>query len=376
MGNSVVPKDVLARYVHDAVEMESAIYTLDKMEEECKRKKQSIISEAENDYSEAVTKFDTAKGELSEAATKDYSTYYSGPKKPEIVNIIGRGCLLSLFGGTLICSVIIVIIAFIIFLITKDESFLELDEEKLGPLVIAMDAVLLIAYCVHDYKSEQNAYKKAQFKHNEEKDARKKEALKEAQREVSYKEKSVDKANKNRTLAKNKARLIDIQINELVNKRQQIQNNLRSFYSFGLIPPDYRTFDCVMMLDQIFRNDLADTMREAIKIYEERVFRGTVIKGMDRICSMLGHLSSEMSAISLRLDMINSSVVQMGEDLNRTNQRLMNNQRELIEQSIKNRSATEELINETKLGRYINEQLLESNQVLAKYVNDKRMGII
>ena len=83
-----------------------------------------------------------------------------------------------------------------------------------------------------------------------------------------------------------------------------------------------------------------------------------------------------MSAISLRLDMINSSVVQMGEDLNRTNQRLMNNQRELIEQSIKNRSATEELINETKLGRYINEQLLESNQVLAKYVNDKRMGII
>ena len=78
----------------------------------------------------------------------------------------------------------------------------------------------------------------------------------------------------------------------------------------------------------------------------------------------------------MRLDMINSSVTQMGDDLSRANQRLMNNQRELIEQSVKSRTATEELISETKLGRYTNEKLLESTKVLEKYANDRRLGVI
>lgn len=45
MGNEVVKKDILAQYVHDAVEMEAAIFTLDSMEKECDvKKKKSIIS--------------------------------------------------------------------------------------------------------------------------------------------------------------------------------------------------------------------------------------------------------------------------------------------------------------------------------------------
>ena len=121
------------------------------------------------------------------------------------------------------------------------------------------------------------------------------------------------------------------------------------------------------MLDQIFRNDLADTMREAIKIYEERVFRGSVIRGMDKIVSMLGKLSSDMSAISLRLDMINNNVAHMSSDLNRFNERIAS-------EGAKNRAATEDLIRETQLGRYTNEKLLESNKRLEYYAEEYRMG--
>ena len=177
----------------------------------------------------------------------------------------------------------------------------------------------------------------------------------------------VDKARNELQKTKKYCESIDDQIAVISKKRSMIRKNLDQLYGYSLVPPDYRDYDCLLILDQIFRNDLADTMREAIKIYEERVFRGSVIRGMDKICSMLGQLSSDMSVISLKLDMINNNVAHMSGDLERFNQRIAS-------ESAKTRAATEELIKETQLGRYTNEKLLESNKRLEYYAEEYRMG--
>ena len=178
--------------------------------------------------------------------------------------------------------------------------------------------------------------------------------------EVSMRDKLLEQA---RIKEKNAA----IQVEEYTNIRNNIKKNLTVLLGYGIIPPDYRDYDCLIILDQIFRNDLADTMRDAIKIYEERVFRGSVIRGMDKICEKLDELSSDMSAISLRLDMIDSNVSRMSNDLYNYNQRL-------VAESEKNRVTTEGLIKETQLGRYTNEKLLESNKRLEYYAEEYRMG--
>ena len=184
--------------------------------------------------------------------------------------------------------------------------------------------------------------------------------LKEARQKAEYAKILCDNAERNDSINRH-------QINEMKKVQVSIEQNLKSLYEYGIIPPDYRFMDCVIILDQIFRNDLADTMREAIKIYEERVFRGSVIRGMDKIVSMLGRLSSDMSAISLKLDMINNNVAHMSSDLNRFNERIAS-------ESAKNRAVTEDLIRETQLGRYTNEKLLESNKRLEYYAEEYRMG--
>ncbi len=85
---------------------------------------------------------------------------------------------------------------------------------------------------------------------------------------------------------------VAITLGNLCNKRKE-------FYDIGVVPPDYRYLDCVGVLYQIFVNDLADTMRDAILLYEERVFRGEMIRGIDQI-------NAHLESIEHNLDQMNT----------------------------------------------------------------------
>lgn len=381
MGNSVIQKNVLSKYAHDAVEMESAIYTLDKMKEECEEKKSAILDEMEYKYINATDDLESAKQDYMEIENKGYISPIQEPQKTKT----SWGCF-GVFAAPIIAFILTIAVIFVVCVVHYGFQG-RTDELEFGNTATAITVILsiivylagLLFFKISDKKDNEKATEKFQQdlqKAYEEYNIDKQAKLVEQKRYITSCERVLESRKRERAAIQEKAALMDLQMKDIADKREKIKTNLDNFYSLDIIPPDYRTFDCVMMLDQIFRNDLADTMREAILLYEDRVFKGSVIKGMDRICSMLGCLSNEMNEVRLRLDMINSSVNQMGDDLNRANDRLMNNQRELIEQSIKNHAATEELIKETQLGRYTNEKLLESNEILAKYAKDKRSGII
>ncbi len=394
MGNSV-EKRTIAQFVHDAVEIEAAIYTLDEAEKECERFKAERL-EKSKDQLEMY--------ELVKSGCDDYAEWFKKPSysdnsdkyPPKPKQPIKR----KIFGVAFFICLIIAVFLFIpgcyvlsiVFGLYYELNEILLSESEiqhvsynviltyicLAGLVSLLVGLIGVIIDRKKHEKELRDYKQAMDRYPREcHEIDMVEHKKEYHKFKEDYERCKNESNEyymEYTNAKEQAELLDMQIKSLVRNRQLIRNNLDNFYNYGIIPPDYRTFDCVMMLDQIFRNDLADTMRDAIKIYEERVFRGSVIRGMDKICSMLGQLSSEMSAISLRLDMINSSVTQMGDDLFKANQRLMKNQRELIDESIKNRTATEDLIRETQLGRYTNEKLLESNKRLKYYAEEYRMG--
>lgn len=82
---------------------------------------------------------------------------------------------------------------------------------------------------------------------------------------------------------------------------EKLYQQRNTFYSVGIVPPDYRYLDCVGVLHQIFVNDLADTMRDAVLLYEERVFRGDLIRGVDKINVQLRAINHNLQEINVMM---------------------------------------------------------------------------
>lgn len=174
------------------------------------------------------------------------------------------------------------------------------------------------------------------------------------------------------------------QANLLVRRADELHSKKESLYKVNIIPPDYRALDCVIMFHQIFRNDLADTMREAVKIYEERVFRQEVIRGIDKIYQMLGHLSASMSLIENRLVQIRDEVRFMSNDIYQISEKLSDissSQRSLadsarqqnqtsiqLNQTLYAQQRTQEKqLAETRASRYATEALKNATDQLVWY---------
>ena len=147
----------------------------------------------------------------------------------------------------------------------------------------------------------------------------------------------------------------------------EIRKNIQKMHeAVGIIPFDYRDMDCVLTFQQIFRNDLADTMREAVMIYEQRVFRQEVIRGMDRIYSQLDQLNSSMHYMKYTLSSIRDNVSMMSQDMFQMVGKL-----EQISGGIdENKELQTKILSETRLSRYAAEALQQSQEKCAEYMEN------
>ncbi len=364
MGNEIVSKKTVAQFVHDVAEMETAIYTLDRMIERERKDHHTRVMNNSQRISEIERELHTQEKELeAEKSRRKINRSFLGRINNIVDDIFDAlydiwECYLKYV--LLVFGVGLIPLIFISGLIFESLN-LTWNQFLWGAGIIAGIVFVIVPLILFVVFIKQSCSTDKEFNNKNDNEYRllqkKVESTQNTLLSLKDRSKELDIAGK----------LIEQQIITTKSNCMIIKNALLELYAFNIIPPDYRYMDCVIILDQIFRNDLADTMREAIKIYEERVFRGSVIRGMDKIVSMLGRLSSDMSAISLKLDMINNNVAHMSNDLNRFNERIAS-------ESAKNRAVTEDLIRETQLGRYTNEKLLESNKRLEYYAEEYRMG--
>ena len=92
-------------------------------------------------------------------------------------------------------------------------------------------------------------------------------------------------------------------------KAYEIKDILDQCYEkSGIVPPDYRYVDCLVVVQHAFKNGLADSMKEAILYYEQKEFRNQVIRGVNNIHEMLGQLASSMLEVKGILSSIDSNV--------------------------------------------------------------------
>lgn len=353
IANSLPSKAITTAYVHDMAEIEAREFTLRKTKKELLQRAEKMQQDADKELESADFRVACAIKDREKAASKFSLNHY--PTKEAMDK---KGCVTAGFRLFLPCYICVYLV--IILLAYLEIISISVDSESTYTIVAAVAFVLTLILspilgrisAKSRYKADLSIYRKTELKIAE---------------EVNKAEKNIDSMKENYTQAQIKYNntqksiaFIKQQAQDAGKKADEIAKIKQNLYSLGIVPPDYREMDCVIMFDQIFRNDLADTMREAVKIYEERVFRGEVIRGIENIYNRLGKLAATMSSIETRLYGIHKDVVSISDDLYAFSQ-----------QADKMCEQQKELLNETKYNRYANEAVAESAKKIEKYVNNK-----
>ena len=325
-----VTKEHTARFVHDALEMETAVFTLGRAIEDCESKKKQVLEEAQKKVDEAKAQVDRAESIYQQAQNEKRWLeleeehifplgFPSSDSFGSFVVLLGIAALIALFIGILqsttdffynpegsIIAFLVAggLIAFILFisyccgLIDKDNHKAEIFKQT-----------QIISKCFDDLKAPQSAHALTLTEYSQ---------------------------------AQLAAEALDAQIATLKENREAIRNTLTDFYALNVIKPKYRNIECAIIMNELYENDRVDTMREAMDKCEERIYRNTVIAMGQNIQSMLGKMTVALVEISDKLDSINSNVKIMSQDLYTFSERIAQGQKEQLRESQLTRYAAEQ----------------------------------
>lgn len=347
--NSNLPevRNEVAVYVSDMAKMELSAFTLDKMAEDCLDRGQKIEKTAQEQFLQKRRDVMMVENELNEALNELQAKNKEFDKINNIANRKSRGLLGSLFSAFLKIlwswvTIVIVVGSIVISAILGGGTITFEALVGAGIVLILIFLVSMSYYYQHRDKKEE---RQLADKRNE--------AVKESAKSVNRVELKLkgkkDELEKNKKLldiAIGRNKILMLQAEEHRKASDEIRTQLKKCYALGVVPPDYRTIDCVIFLDKIFQSKQVQTMREAIKLYEEQVFRGELQKGVDKIYNEWNKLSDSMRYMRSAMESVRNTVSLMGQDMVQVSQ-----------DAAINVSRQKQILAETKSTRYAVESM-------------------
>ena len=103
---------------------------------------------------------------------------------------------------------------------------------------------------------------------------------------------------------------------ELDDAAEEVKRAIGKCYSLDIIKPSYQKLVCVVILDEIFTNDKADTMREANLLCDTELRHGELIGKLDDVIDALNTIASKLDSIHTVLDSIDCNVSAIRKDVN------------------------------------------------------------
>ncbi|MBO5042208.1 MAG: hypothetical protein J6D87_04520 [Clostridia bacterium] len=110
---------------------------------------------------------------------------------------------------------------------------------------------------------------------------------------------------------------LSTQADSLEKDAKLIEEKLRQCYELDIVKPSYRKLVCVVILDEIFTNDKADTMREAMLLCDTEIRHAELIGKLDEVIHSLKTLASTLQYMTHVLENINSNVSLISQDVYR-----------------------------------------------------------
>lgn len=110
---------------------------------------------------------------------------------------------------------------------------------------------------------------------------------------------------------------LDCQIDDLSKTIDKLKNDLKVYYQAGIIPPDYRRDVCVVIIDYVFRNDQADTMREATLICDQHIRHLDLMKALADLAKIMIGMTNLLSDINDNISEMSQEVREIADNQSR-----------------------------------------------------------
>ena len=358
---TAVSKSNVAAFVHDMKELEIKQFTLRKLHEKCVEERNRTKNNDENKFSATEYAYQTATKKLNDALQNRKIKPQEIVEKPKQVKepmSIGLLFLIPLP----IFHIISILIDQLILYPYQRKNHVAIPEQMiwgiLALLIIALIILQIMNHQIAEYrfinynkkkeKYEQYIQSLSEYEQQE-------QHLSNCQNQYALAQKEFIHAKKQREEAQKQIEKLDCIAKLLAQHIAEIESKKDQLYALNIVPPDYRTLDSLIEFDQMYRNDLVDTMREAVLIYEERVARKVLIRGIEKIYTMLGKLTSAMHNIESALYSIQSEVSMMSDDVYKI--------------ATSSEKFRDDMLSESRAARYAAEALQESTERCEWYMN-------
>ncbi len=407
-------KNDTQRFLQDVAELEAKAFTLEQLAEECNEEISARIRNIEYEVKKATKNYkfkeqnaqdheqkvneqrvflseqqDQLKKLKRECNTLDENNFddkqivINDSNKSKVLKAQTAGCGIGCL-ATVVLYLSIVIILAILSTLPNLNLLDGLLGELLSMFTLPLLIILAVILCtIGAKKGGKLSRKKVYYKQRKDELEKEIEQCKEqifqceealqnkennwhqAQKEYLNEEAQLQKLRQEKAMLDQQLHLAEQQKTMSQESAKTIKENLARIYEASdLIPPDYREMDCVLAFQQIFRNDLADTMREAVMIYEQRVFRQEVIRGMDRIYHKLEDLDSSMYYLKHTLTGIRDNISMMSQDVFKIAEKMD----QISQQMSDNSQLQSNLLRETQASRYAIDAIKQSQLQCEKYL--------
>ena len=175
----------------------------------------------------------------------------------------------------------------------------------------------------------------------------------------------LEHANKHYTSENNRASNIEKHAGFLERTAQKVEDNLMVSYELSVIPPNYRNMICTSIIDDVFINDKADTMREATLLCDTELRHADLIGKLSDISFALQRISTTLQSMNFLLCSINQNIITMRRDIFDIS---------LTLNSIEAQNM--DLLVEAESTRYATESIKESMDNINHYIELRKGGLL
>ena len=132
---------------------------------------------------------------------------------------------------------------------------------------------------------------------------------------VNEAKKAIHEAEKELHNQKNDNLALYQKADELDSASSTIRENLHQCYGLGIIPPSYRNLLCAIIINDIFVNDKADSMRDAILLCDSEIRHGQLIDKLDDIHHSLNTLAASIQSLASAVYDLNRNIEKISHEV-------------------------------------------------------------
>ena len=296
----------LNAFVNSVADMEIRHYTLletaKKIKDDVKKRNAQSKDKLKNAKCELERRLIDKEESQKNIDKKDSRiTYFLGSKE-------GRGILWEVLGELVGFTIVGAIVAYLLSMLLGIPFSDNIDTIIFVSILIVI-FIGILTFLVDVYKSAYPDHLK-EIKDSFDKAT---ESYEQAQQELTLAQESYDEAQKDILLLNKKAE-------ELENSAVIVRNNLTKCYELGVIPPSYRNMICVILINDIFMNNKADSMRDAILLCDIEIRHAEIVNKLNDINHSLQTLATSIQSMNSLLCDINYNINLISSDISVLNQ--------------------------------------------------------